>query len=68
MAATPLDWAINLLILQGLLGAFDALYHHELTGFGNNPQPPGRDLADYAEALLAVAEAGSAIFVLCGPL
>ncbi|GCB06790.1 TIGR01777 family oxidoreductase [Ralstonia sp. SET104] len=24
------DWAINLLIVQGLMGAFDTLYHHEL--------------------------------------
>lgn len=26
-----LQWAINLLIVQGLMGAFDTLYHHELT-------------------------------------
>ncbi|MBN3788437.1 TIGR01777 family oxidoreductase [Burkholderia sp. Ac-20353] len=25
------DWAINLLIVQGGMGAFDTLYHHELT-------------------------------------
>lgn len=32
MAELPiLQWAINLLILQGLMGAFDTLYHHELT-------------------------------------
>jgi uncharacterized protein len=28
---TVIDWAINLLILQGLMGAFDTIYHHELT-------------------------------------
>jgi uncharacterized protein (TIGR01777 family) len=26
-----LQWVINLLIVQGLMGAFDTLYHHELT-------------------------------------
>ncbi len=26
-----LHWAVNLLIVQGLMGAFDTLYHHELT-------------------------------------
>lgn len=26
-----LNWAVTLLIVQGLLGAFDTLYHHELT-------------------------------------
>ncbi len=26
-----LDWAINLLIVQGVMGAVDTLYHHELT-------------------------------------
>lgn len=26
-----LSWALNLLVLQGLMGAFDTLYHHELT-------------------------------------
>ncbi|GAB3255985.1 hypothetical protein GCM10027296_25510 [Chitinimonas naiadis] len=31
MTTTPLDWALNLLLIQGLLGAFDTLYHHELT-------------------------------------
>ncbi|MCA8352619.1 TIGR01777 family oxidoreductase [Burkholderia cepacia] len=25
------DWALNLLIVQGAMGAFDTLYHHELT-------------------------------------
>lgn len=25
------DWAINLLVIQGMMGAFDTLYHHELT-------------------------------------
>lgn len=29
--ATILTWALNLLIAQGLMGAFDTLYHHELT-------------------------------------
>jgi len=28
---SALTWALNLLILQGLLGAFDTIYHHELT-------------------------------------
>ncbi|QDQ26521.1 TIGR01777 family protein [Chitinimonas arctica] len=31
MLTTPLDWVLNLLLLQGLMGAFDTLYHHELT-------------------------------------
>lgn len=31
MLSHPLDWALNLLLLQGLMGAFDTLYHHELT-------------------------------------
>ncbi|GLR13938.1 epimerase [Chitinimonas prasina] len=39
MFATPLDWVLNLLILQGLMGAFDTLYHHELTV--GLPQRPG---------------------------
>lgn len=29
--SSPLQWALNLLIVQGLMGAFDTLYHHELT-------------------------------------
>jgi uncharacterized protein len=29
--SSALNWAVNLLIVQGLLGAFDTLYHHELT-------------------------------------
>ena len=32
MAELPiLNWALNLLLIQGLLGALDTLYHHELT-------------------------------------
>ncbi|MFJ4067680.1 hypothetical protein ACIPW4_20605 [Pseudomonas sp. NPDC089996] len=32
MADLPiLTWALNLLLIQGLLGALDTLYHHELT-------------------------------------
>lgn len=31
MTATPLDWTLHLLLLQGLLGALDTIYHHELT-------------------------------------
>ncbi|MBM3116739.1 TIGR01777 family oxidoreductase [Jeongeupia naejangsanensis] len=27
----PLQWVLNLLIAQGLMGAFDTVYHHELT-------------------------------------
>lgn len=34
-----LDWAINLLIVQALMGAFDTLYHHELTqGLPHSPR------------------------------
>lgn len=29
--SSTFQWAINLLIVQGLLGGFDTLYHHELT-------------------------------------
>lgn len=28
---TTLQWSLNLLIAQGMMGAFDTLYHHELT-------------------------------------
>ncbi|AVA35077.1 uncharacterized protein ACUXAV_003052 [Cupriavidus metallidurans] len=34
-----LDWTINLLIVQALMGAFDTLYHHELTqGLPHSPR------------------------------
>lgn len=36
----------------------------ELPGFGDNPQPPCEDLAAYADALLNMTQAGSAIFAV----
>lgn len=31
MDFTLINWVVNLLIVQGLMGAFDTIYHHELT-------------------------------------
>lgn len=63
-----LSWAVTLLLLQGLMGAFDTLYHHELTVA--LPQRAGarRELAIHAlrACLYALLFAGMAHFAFHG--
>lgn len=42
------DWALNLLIVQGAMGAFDTLYHHELTQDLPHSPRARRELAIHA--------------------
>ncbi len=49
------DWAIALLLVQGCLGAFDTLYHHELTEDLAHRAQAGRELAIHCVRALLYA-------------
>lgn len=48
MSITTLDWALYLLLIQGLLGALDTIYHHEITVALPNKPSAQRELRIHA--------------------